>query len=422
MKPLNYLVCFFVFASLLLSCKNDPEKASVTKESSIVSLQMDSLQAVLLQIQKENPLVGYGVAIVNADSVVYQNGFGFSNLETEAPYTTKTVQPLASISKTFIGVSLMLLLDEGKLNLDEPINSILPYEIVNPYFPNDTITVRHLVTHTSTITDNFDDTDGSIYWFLEDVDLMDFSSSFELVDRIGYFTLGEPIDLDEYITRVCLPNGKWYDEENFLNKPPGSTFEYSNMGATLAARIVEIKSGKSFDQFTKEKIFNPLLMNHTGWFYEDVDAALAANLYELDSLDQPLRFPRYRDAGYPEGQLKSNVEDMTKYLQEMIRGYNGEGELLSVEAYKTLFTPQLDESHFEERSDYEFDDEYNFGVFWAISAADLRLHNGVMDGVYSFLYLNPENNVAVIAFCNTPDNSFGTIRRKLRAFEKEKIK
>ena len=103
----------------------------------------------------------------------------------------------------------------------------------------------------------------------------------------------------------------------------------------------------------------------------------------------------------------------------MLKGLSGQGTILSEEGFTTLFSPQLNETHFEERNDFEFDDEYNIGVFWAISNAGLILHNGAMDGVYSFLYLNPENNIGVIAFSNTPENSFGEVRTELRTLEKQ---
>ena len=409
------LICIF----LLQGCKNDQRKLEKDRGNAHLKLKIDTLELALSKIEKESPIAGFAVAIVNSDSVIYQKGFGISNLETNKPYSSKTIQPLASISKTFIGASIMILVDEGKLNLDESINDILPYKIVNPFFPNEDIKIRHLVTHTSTITDDYEDIDGSIYWLLEDSKIDQFESSKELKGRISYFKLGNPIELDEYITNICLPKSKWYSRDNFLNDKPGSRFEYSNLGASIAARIVEIKSGESFKQFTEKSIFQPLGMTNTGWFYEDVDSELLSNLYELDSLNKPIRFPRYHEAGYPEGQLKSNAEDMSKYLIEMIKGYSGNGSLLSNSSYKVLFTPQLNENHFDERSDYEFDDEYNLGVFWAISKAGLRLHNGAMDGVYSFLYLNPETNIAAIAFCNLPDNSFGEIRSEIRSFEKE---
>jgi len=410
---------FFIFCALLfLGCKNESKNVFAEKVGAQLGQKKDSLEKTLQRIEKESPILGFGVSIVNADSIIFQKGFGISDFETKKPYTEKTVQPLASISKTVIGISIMILVDQGKLSLDEPINSILPYRIVNPHFPYENITIRHLATHTSTITDDYDDGDESVYWLLEELEMSHFESSQDLAGRLAYFKKGKPIGFDEYITNVCLTNGKWYGQGNFLNAKPGSTYEYSNLGATVAARIVEIKSGMGFDAFTQKEIFTPLKMSNSGWFYENIDTNLISNLYELDSLGTPLRLPRYHDAGYPEGQLKSNAEDMGKYLQEVVNGFSGNGKLLTSESYHVLLSPQLSSHHFEERSDYEFDDEYNSGVFWAISKADLRLHNGGMDGVYSFLYINPETNVAAIAFCNLPDNSFGTIRSEIRKFEK----
>lgn len=413
-NPIILIFC----ALLFLGCKNESKNGFAEKAGTQLGQKTDSLKNILSTIERESPILGFGVSIVNADSIIFQKGFGISDVEKKKPYTSKSIQPLASVSKTFIGVAIMILVDQGKLDLDEPINNILPYRIINPSFPNENITIRHLATHTSTITDNFDDGDESIYWLLEDLKINQFKSNKGLTERLTYFNRGTPIGLDDYISNVCTSNGKWYNQENFLNAKPGTKYEYSNLGATVAARIVEIKSGMSFNEFTQKEIFNPLKMFNTGWFYKDIDETLISNLYELDSLGIPLRLPKYLDAGYPEGQLKSNAEDMGKYLQEIVKGFSGDGNLLTSDSYRVLLSPQLTSNHFEERSDYEFDDEYNSGVFWAISIANLRLHNGAMDGVYSFLYINPETNIAAIAFCNLPDNSFGEIRSEIRKFEK----
>jgi len=261
-------------------------------------------------------------------------------------YSPESIQPLASISKTFIGLSIMILVDQGKLSLDEEINDILPFKIINPYHIDTEITVRHLVTHTSTITDDYDDIDDSILWLLEDYEPEEYNSSPDVKSRLSYFNLGNPMGFDEYITNVCLPEGKWYAKDNFLNQEPGVRYEYSNIGATIAARIVELKSGQAFMDFTEEEIFKRLNMRNTSWEYDKLDNNLISNLYELDSLNNPIRLPRYHEVGYPEGQLKSNAVDMSKYIQEMLLGLSGRGKLLSTDGYKILFTPQLNETYF----------------------------------------------------------------------------
>jgi len=101
----------------------------------------------------KSQLPGMGVALVNKDSVLYMNSFGQADLAAKKNYETRSIQNIGSISKTLIGISLMKLVDEGKLNLDDPINKYLPFMVKHPKYPETAITIRHLATHTSGIKD-----------------------------------------------------------------------------------------------------------------------------------------------------------------------------------------------------------------------------------------------------------------------------
>ncbi len=79
---------------------------------------------------------GFSVAIVNQDGTLYEKGFGYSDIKASKKYTNNTIQNIASISKTFIGIALLKAQELGKLNLDDPINKHLPFVVNNPYFPN----------------------------------------------------------------------------------------------------------------------------------------------------------------------------------------------------------------------------------------------------------------------------------------------
>lgn len=114
----------------------------------------DSLTKELAKLSDKNSIVGFSVAIVNQDSILYAKGFGYSNKEKKKPYTKNTVQPIASISKTLAGVALMKAQEMRLLDLDDDINKYLPFKIVNPYYPNSKITIRNLATHTSGLKDS----------------------------------------------------------------------------------------------------------------------------------------------------------------------------------------------------------------------------------------------------------------------------
>ena len=405
----------------IFSCKNneDSEKQISAQER----MYFDSLSLELEEIRRNSVIPGFGVAIVKDSQIVYNQGFGYADLNDSTEFTPKTVNFIASISKTFIGLSIMKLVEMGKLSLDEKVNDILPYDIVNPMFPDVPITVRHLVTHTAGIMDEFDTEqigEAEIV-LLEEREYEDSRISEIMEQDFKYYRLGKLITLSESVRKYLAKDGAWYSEENFRKYPPGTKYEYSNLGADLAAVIVEIKSGMSFSDFTKTHIFQPLKMNNTGWFYEDIDESLLSKIYRPDDWETPtiaIEHPRYYYVGYSSGDLKSNLEDLAKYLIEMIKGYNGNGVILNKKSYNTLFEPVLDESYYQNKRDPSpLNDEYNVGVFWAISSTGIRLHNGGSIGVYSFLYLNTETNSGALSFSNLPDASFGDIRNVVYKYE-----
>ncbi len=205
-----------------------------------------------------------------------------------------------------------------------------------------------------------------------------------------------------------------------MKYPPGSKFNYTNLGALISARIIEIKSGLSFDEYTAQQIFKPLQMVNTAWHYKESDSLLFSTLYTTNDRKNPtkvLEHPRYEMTDYPVGGLKTNVEDLSKYLSEIIKGYNGKGTLLTPESYQVLLNPQLADTCFENRNDYVFNDQYNMGVFWSVSAPGYRMHNGGTIGVYSFIYFNPKTGMGALAFCNLPHSDFGKIRDIVHKYE-----
>jgi CubicO group peptidase (beta-lactamase class C family) len=117
---------------------------------------LEELDRVLSDIAAARQLPGFGAAVVSADRVLFRRAYGFADLDKQIRYTPQSLHYIGSISKTLIGVSLMQLVERGRIRLDDDINLYLPFKITNPHFPRDVITIRHLATHTSTIRDRLD--------------------------------------------------------------------------------------------------------------------------------------------------------------------------------------------------------------------------------------------------------------------------
>lgn len=123
----------------------------------------DSLGIELTKLINNSDIPGLGISLVGEKGILYSKGFGFSDIANNMPYDSLTVQSVASISKTMIAVSLMKLIEDRKISLDEDINTFLPFKVINPNFPNTKITLLHLVTHTSSIIETDEADDGSYF-------------------------------------------------------------------------------------------------------------------------------------------------------------------------------------------------------------------------------------------------------------------
>ncbi|MDJ0646904.1 MAG: serine hydrolase domain-containing protein, partial [Flavobacteriaceae bacterium] len=364
---------------VLVSCTKKPTTAS--QPASELNTLQDSLTAELNEIHKKGQINGFSVAIVNADTVLYEQGVGFSDSQKKLKYTEKTIQNIASISKTLIGISLLKAQEMGKLNLDDPVNNYLPFQVRNPNFPSEPITIRHLATHTSSIIDT-DIYDHESYILEEKID----SAAMKFVELPKNFKVPDKkTSMTDFLQKVLSEDGKWYTKNGFLKKKPGEFYEYTNIGATLAAVILEQTTGVSYNKFTAKHILGPLSMDGSGWFFDEIDTASHSKLYN----NPTTRIPLYSLITYPDGGLRTSSHDLGKYLIELIQGYSGHGKLLTKESYQELFRPQLDSSNFSERNaENPYNDEFDSGIFMGFSAKGYIGHSGGDPGVSSFMFFD----------------------------------
>ncbi|MFZ4927749.1 serine hydrolase domain-containing protein [Chryseobacterium sp. Mn2064] len=381
------ILLFLVFW-VMISCR------SIHPSNHAHSSIHDSLDVAIDAIYRQGIFNGFAVSIVDEKGTLYQKGFGFSNVKEKKPYMEQTIQNIASISKTLVGIALLKAQELGKLNLDDPVQQYLPFKIHHPNFPQTPITIRQLATHTSSILDNeFYLTKN--YFLKPDQNLQGVKLNFD--DEQIFNPSDSLISMAEYLENVLSENGKW-NKGSFSTYQPGTLYEYSNTGTALAAFVIEKATGKSFDDFTKEYILNPLQMKDSGWSFKDVNFSKFSQLYE--NPDTPL--PYYQSATYPDGSFITNINDLSKYLAELIKGYNGKGTLLSPKSYKEYFTPQLKASNFTERNDKNpYSESYNVSIFMGFGYTGYIGHTGGDPGVMSILFFDPKNNLGRIMIFNT---------------------
>ena len=363
----NLFVCFLIFS--LFSCNAQIDSKTLDKN--------------LIEIQAQSNIAGFGLTVIKGDKIEFEKGFGFANKDLKTSFSSETIMPIASVSKTFIGFSVMKAIDLGYFTLDTNINDVLPFQIINLHQPNEIITIRHLVTHTSGLIDNIK--------FYEK----------------AYNKGKKPnISLGDYLKAYFTKDAEMYSKANFSKLKVGTNYEYSNIASALTAYIIEVKAKISFADFTKKHIFEPLQMNNSHWFYDDTFVSKYATLYQVDKPDYAFKeienkdgsLQTYSCATYPDGSLKTSALDLLKYLLEMQKGYEGKSMLLSKSSYETLFKKQFSAENMPKNMSLK---EPNRAVFWAYNKKDKLIHTGSDLGVATFVSIDPKTKICRILLFNT---------------------
>jgi CubicO group peptidase (beta-lactamase class C family) len=368
------------------------QQTQLTLTDKALDSPIDLLNKDLMAFSNRSDFNGFSVSIVNQKEILHQRGFGYSNVEKKREYTHNTIQAVASISKTLIGIALLKAQEQGKLKLDDPINKYLPFKVINPYYPDTPITIRHLATHTSSIKytkayerrsyvllNKSDKSVRALRWFDEKFNVP-----------------ADQVTLKDYLKNILVKKEAWYRKKNYYKHKPGTKFSYSNEGAALAAYVIEQATGESYDIYTKKYILQPLGMTSTGWSFDKVDME---NLSMLYSNKTPL--PKYYLIPYPDGGMITSVHDLGKFLIELIKGYSGEGTLLKPESYKEYFKEQLTEKELgSDRWNNKFNDEYNTGIFMGFTTNYIG-HTGSDPGTRAYMFFDPKTRIGKIAIFNT---------------------
>ena len=356
---------------------------------------VDSLTAELESLRSQGHFNGFGVAIVSGQGILYQHGFGFADTQAHKAYGIHTVQNIGSVSKTVVGLALLKAQELGLLTLDDPINKYLPFPVVNPAFPKVPITLRHLATHTSSIRDN-DFYLSHNYYLKPGQDVTGMPLAFE--DEQTFIPADSAVTLPVFLKNVLTPAGKWYQPKGFLARRPGELYEYSNVGAALAAYVVERVSKQPFPAFTARYLTRPLRMRDSGWHFADVAFSRYSRLYQSPAV----ALPYYGLTTYPDGGFISSVADLSKYLCELIRGYQGQGTVLRPASYRELFRPQLTAGNFEQRNERNpYSESYNVGVFMGFGHTGFIGHTGGDPGVVALLFFDPKSGIGRLLLLNT---------------------
>ncbi|MCM3763776.1 serine hydrolase [Neobacillus niacini] len=313
---------------------------------------------------------GVSIAIIKDNKIDRYISYGNANIAKGLKVNQDTVFQIASLSKVVTATAIMQLHEKEKLNLDDDINKYLPFSVVNPNFPNEPITIKMLLDHTSGIQDNWDVLD-SLY----------------TIDSGGG---DSKISIGEFFKGYLGVGGKWYStEKNFTENKPGTTFVYSNVGYGLLGYIIEQISELPFNQYTKNNIFEPLGMSESEWLHKDMTTENFASPY-----DNQKELPRYSFPTYPDGSLKTNVVDFCKFLVSMS---NDSNTILKPETIKEMLTPQSNDGKQALGWSYSSLDD----IFMKkLNNGKIVGHTGSDPGEFSMALYNPEKKNGLVIFMN----------------------
>lgn len=371
-----------LFSTFIISC-SQKILTTITTDNNI----NDSLTKKLKLAYDKGAIMGFSVSVVSQKGLIYDKGFGFTDIEQKKEYTSSTTQNIASISKTLIGISLLKAQELGKLNLNDPINKYLPFKIVNPTYPETPILIKHLAYHTSSIID-LDEVYAKSYVLTK-------NKHAENEGVYDYFNKSETnISLLSFIQNSLTQDGKWYRKDSFSNTKPGEKREYSNIAAALCALVIESATGQDYRSFTKNYILKPLQMNSSGWTSIEIDSTKRSRLFA----NKKKMIAEYSLITYADGGFLTSSSDLGLFLSELIKGYNGKGKLLNNESYQKLFEKQSFSNN-EKTETYGIFNEYRDDFLNVKN--NMIGHNGSDPGVFTAMYFNPETEIGKIVIVNT---------------------
>lgn len=402
MKRFIVLILFFGLC-FTISCNSDSSDLMNGDEDT-----MDIYLALTDQIQEvfdQQGLMGLAIVLIANNEIAYEGYFGNAVHEPPKELSGNSVFRIASITKSVVSIALMQLVEQGFIDLDMDVSEYLGWELRNPFLPDEAITFRHLLGHTSGIRD------GEGYGvFLRDM----------FNDRLP-------------IKELFHQEGSHFTEDMFAEHAPGEFFSYSNSAWSLVATVVELISNKRFDQYVMENIFEPLGMN-ASFNVTDFEPEEFATLYRVQDGNWTPQIDYYIEEspqerayqGYepghngllygPQGNLRIDTKSLTTFALTLMNGGELDGVIiLDSESVEEMIRPnwEYDGSNGETWDDFWL--SYGLGIHQITNRPGMDVifpdrtmwgHAGIAYGLLSNMYVDPVTKSGVIFITNGSNRQF----------------
>ncbi|MEO5581053.1 MAG: serine hydrolase [Saprospiraceae bacterium] len=356
--PLKFKICFLGLFVLYLNSFAQPLN---------INQRLQGIDPVIEKILKEWNVPGCGIGIVQKDKLVFAKGYGFRNIEKKLPVTANTLFQIASNTKLFTATSIGFLVEEGKLAWDVPIKNFVPQIQFYNDALNANVTIRDMLSHRTGISrhDNI--------WFKSDF------SRQELFDRIKFLEPSIPL------------------RQGYL---------YNNLMYAAAGAIIEVLSKQTWEDYVRNKIFNPLGMTHSMFITEEMlkQADFMNPYFEKRDTSLLAPFPYYtkmQGVG-PCGSIISSIEDLSHWLiAQMNNGVYNNQTVISPSIIKETMTPAIPNSSVPDKYFESLNGIYGMGRSTIAYKGHYRTqHGGAIGGIYSQISLLPTDSIGIIVFTN----------------------
>jgi CubicO group peptidase (beta-lactamase class C family) len=333
-----------------------------------ITKKLQGFDSYMEQVLKDWNTPGIGVGIVVNDKLVFAKGYGYRDYEKKLPFTPTTLSQIASNSKLFTAVAAGMLVEEGKLTWDKPVRESVPtIQFYNDQL-NNNVTLRDMLSHRTGVTRH---------------DLIWFRSPFtrkELFERLKYLEPQEPMR---------------------------ETFLYNNLMYSAAGYVIELKSGKTWEQFVRERILTPLEMSSTTYTISEMAQRPDHGVPFREKRDsfELYKIPFYEDTEgvAPAGAIISNIDELSHWLIALMNDgkYNGK-QVLPASVLKATLQPAigLPNTLGESQGFWELlNPAYGMGRQTAAYRGHLiTYHGGDLPGFHSQVSFMPNDKIGVIVF------------------------
>ena len=336
--------------------------------------QVAKAEAGIKEVMDSSNVVGFSVAVVKHHKIIYTHSFGLKDIKKNIPLTDNSIFRIASISKSFTATSIMQLVEAGKLSLDDDFSKLVGFQVRNPKFPNTVITLRMIMSHTSSVNDSQ-----------------------------GYFSLDviDPAKNKDF--------AKCYNDYE-----PGKGYAYCNLNFNMTGAVIEKTAGERFDLYVKHHILDPLGL-YGGYCVDSLDKSRFATLYEYntDSFKLIAATAAYNPRSEeiknhvlgvttpifsPTGGMKISATDLAKYMIMHSQKGKYKGVRIISENSATQMQTKLS-------------DEEGYGL--ALETTEKLIpgevmcgHTGSAYGLYSAMFFNAQKDFGIVVISNGIGNTY----------------